>query len=87
MRRRRHWKVSDGLHSGRSTTNLHQVVDMVEMVTNLLGTDLAHSAADYQIARRPGSDLVRNMARHMKLAVGPSKFQLCTLAQPEPSVS
>jgi hypothetical protein len=54
---------------------------MVEMVTDLLSSDLSRSAADYKVARRSGSNLVRNMARHMELAIGPSKFELVTLAQ------
>jgi hypothetical protein len=53
---------------------------MVEMVTDLLRCDLSRCAADYEVSRCSGSNLVCNVARHMELTIGPSKFELFTLA-------
>jgi hypothetical protein len=53
---------------------------MIEMIANLLSGDLPGRAADYEVARRSGGNLVGYMARHMELTIGPSKLELLSSA-------
>jgi hypothetical protein len=53
-----------------------QVVNMVQMISNLSRGNFAANAAHNEIARRPIGNLIGNMAWYIELTIGPAAFEL-----------
>jgi len=53
-----------------------EVVDVIQVISDLVCSEFAANTSDYQIARRSASNLVRHMARYVKLTIGPTELEL-----------
>lgn len=57
-----------------------QIVDVVQMISNLRCSELAIDTSNNKVARCPTDDFVGNMARDMELTICPTELELCTVS-------
>jgi len=57
-----------------------EVVDVIEMVTDLICSDLAGNASDNKVSRSAAGDLVGHVRWYVELSVAPTEFKLAWLA-------
>jgi len=53
-----------------------EVVDVIEMVTDLICSDFACHASDNKVSRSPAGDLVGHVRWYVELSVAPTEFKL-----------
>jgi len=53
-----------------------EVVDVIEMVTDLICSDLACNASDNKVSRSAAGDLVGHVRWYVELSVAPTEFKL-----------
>lgn len=54
----------------------HEIVNMIEVVTDLNRRELACSTTDDEVSSCAACNLARNVLRNVKLSVGPTNFEL-----------
>jgi hypothetical protein len=57
-----------------------EIVDVIQVVSNLVGCELSGSTVDDKVSAGPASDLVGHMWRHVELPIVPAKLDLLLLA-------
>jgi hypothetical protein len=57
-----------------------EVVDVIQVVSNLVGRQFSGSTVDDEISASSTSDLVGHMWRHVELPIVPAKLELVSLA-------
>ena len=53
-----------------------EVVDVIEMVTDLICSDFACNASDNKVSRSAAGDLVGHVRWYVELSVAPTEFKL-----------